>query len=361
MWRHEQATEGVMLTLHEIRSGHEAEWDKVVLTSPRGLLFHLTDWLTIVAKSQRLDLLRLGIYEGDDLVGIFPLFVKRLGLLKVAASPFVVEDTHYLGPVVADESLTEVMRLFAVYMQAQRINYARIIFHHDFARESFASVGYECVDNLSHVVDLRHDQDTLWKRVKPPCQRQIRKAARAGVTTEIVRDDRYFESYYHLVLNLYAQQKRTPPSPAEFFRAIWARFGTKGDLVWVVAKHEATLAAGALLALWRGSVFYLDGASDKSKVGLGVNNALHWAAIRWAKSEGYSFYDFTGSNVPRFFQFKSSFGGDLNRYLTLELARPGYIRMARRHYASYKSFVQRVKHLRQGIRHGQFWTGTGAA
>jgi GNAT acetyltransferase-like protein len=341
-----------MLELREFSSGYEAEWDRIVCASPRGLLFHLTDWLELVRESQRLQFRRLGIWDGNELVGIFPLFLKRFGPFTVAGSPFVVEDTHYLGPVVADESLPEVMRLFAVYMQVQRINYARIIFHHDFARESFASVGYECVDNLSHVVDLRHDQDTLWKRVKPPCQRQIRKAARAGVTTEIVRDDRYFESYYHLVLNLYAEQKRTPPSPAEFFRAIWARFGTKGDLMWVVAKHEATLAAGALLAIWRGSVFYLDGASDKSKVGLGVNNALHWAAIQWAKSEGYSFYDFTGSNVPRFFQFKSSFGGDLNRYLTLELARPGYIRMARRHYASYKSLVQRVKHLRQGIKRG---------
>lgn len=335
----------MMLTLHEIRSGHEAEWDKVVLSSPRGLLFHLTDWLTIVAECQRLGLLRLGIYEDDDLVGVFPLFVKRFGLLKVAASPFVVEDTHYMGPVVADELLPEVMRLFAVYMATQRINYTRIIFHQDIPREPFIAMGYECVDNLSHVVDLRHDQDTVWKRVKPPCQRQIRKAVRAGVTTEIVQDDRYLESYYRLLLSLYAQQKRTPPSPPEFFRAIWNRFGTKGDLIWVVAKHDGAVVAGALLVLWKGWVYYLDGASDKERNGLGVSNALHWAAIQWAKSEGYSFYDFVGSNLPRLFQFKSSFGGDLNTYLTIERSRPAWVRSLRQRYADYKALLHRIRLL----------------
>ncbi len=349
-----------MLELREVTAGQEAEWDTVVISSPRGLLFHLTDWLVIVRESQRLQLLRLGIFDGRELAGIFPLFVKRFGPLTVAASPLVVEDTHYLGPVVADELLPDVMRLFADYMRGQRINHARIILRHDHPRQPFMDLGYECVDNLTHIVDLTQDADTLWKRVKSPCQRQIRKAARAGVTTEIVRDGHCLESYYSLVADLYARQNRTPPSSKEFFRAVWNRFGTKGDLVWVLAKHEGVLAAGALLAMWKGTVYYLDGASSRAQSGLGASNAMHWAAIQWAKSEGYSCYDLVGSNVPRFFQFKSSFGGDLVTYLTLERSHPMWVRALRKQYARYKAMVYRIKLMGQRVRDGEVWTRTGA-
>src|SRR5437879_2241098 len=118
-----------MLVLSEISPDHEVEWDRIVLSSPRGLLFHLIDWLEIVREYQGLQLLRLGIFDGQQLTGVFPLFLKRLGPLKIAASPFVVEDTHYMGPVVDDALLPEVMVLFVDYMRTQRIHYARIIFH----------------------------------------------------------------------------------------------------------------------------------------------------------------------------------------------------------------------------------------
>src|SRR5438093_3104297 len=332
-----------MIILRELGPQNDAEWDSIVVASPRGLLFHLSDWLSLVRDSQRLQLVRLGIFDGKEPVGVFPLFLRRFGPLTVAGSPFVVEDTHYLGPVVEDASLARVMELFSDYMRVRGINYSRIILRHDWARQPFTDLGYDCMDNLTHIVDLKQDPETLWKRVKSPCQRQIRKAARAGVTTEIVRDDRYLDSYYRLVEDLYARQSRTPPSPVEFFHGVWSRFGTKGDLVWVVAKHEGDLAAGALLALWKGSVYYLDGVSSSAHTGLGSSNAMHWAAIQWAKTEGFSFYDFVGSNVARFFQFKSSFGGDLTTYLILERSRPTWVRTLRHHYARYKGFLQRIK------------------
>jgi hypothetical protein len=332
-----------MLELREFKAGHESEWDNLVLASPHGLLFHLTDWLKIVSETQRLSLVRLGIFEGEHLIGVFPLFLKRFGPLHVAGSPFVVEDTPYMGPVVADERLSEVMRLFVDYMKTERINYARVIFRYDRSRALFQEQGYECVDNLTHVVDLRQDQVQLWKRLKPSCKGKIRKAERAGVKTEIIRDDRYLDAYFKLVIDLYARQGRIPPSPKDFFQDIWNRFGSKGDLVWVVATYKGALVAASLLAVWRGGVYYLDGACNKENVGLGINNAVQWAAIQWAKAEGCSSYDFVGSNLPRLFEFKSSFGGDLNTYLTIERSHPAWVRSLRQRYASYKVLLHRIR------------------
>src|SRR5436190_2187292 len=105
-----------MLTLRELGPELRADWDRVVLEAPRGQLFHMSDWLDAVSAAQRLRLIRLGIYDGGTLIGVFPVFVKRFALLTVVASPLVIEDTHYLGPVVDDAKLPDVMQAFSDYV-----------------------------------------------------------------------------------------------------------------------------------------------------------------------------------------------------------------------------------------------------
>lgn len=333
-----------MLRLQEYRSENNEQWDRLVVESPRGVLFHMSDWLFAVRDAQNLQLVRLGIYEGDDLVGVFPVFLKRFGLLTVVASPLVIEDTHYMGPVVADALLPDVMRLFQEYVSSRwMMSYIRIVMPHDQPRLPLSRLGYECVNNLTHIVDLSLSDETLWQRVKSPCRRQIKKAEREGVVTQIVTDDSQLERYYQLVNALYKRQQRTPPSPQTFFRAVWDRFGPSGNLVFVLAWHEGELAAGALLGVWKGTVYFIDGASSQTHQHLGASNAMHWAAIRWAKENNHRFYDFVGSNIPRFAQFKGSFGGDLVTYLTLEQARPTWVRSLRDRYSAYKAFIYRIK------------------
>jgi hypothetical protein len=342
------------LSLRELATVDATQWDRIVLDSPRGLLFHMTEWLEAVQAAQRLPLIRFGIYDGTQLVGVFPLFAKRFGPLKVLGSPIVIEDTHYMGPVVADEALPDVMRLLGEHVVAKwMMSYTRVVLQHDQPRAPFASLGYDCVDNHTHVIDLSQDDETLWSRVKPACKRQIKKAAREGITTEIVKDDRYLDQYYEVLLELYTRQGRTPPSPKDFFQRVWKRFGPSGNLRWVVAMRDGQLAAGALLGVWKGQVFFIDGVSSQAHQGLGASNALHWAGVQWARTDGQRLYDFVGSNLPRFAQFKGSFGGDLLTYLTLEQGRPRWTQALRERYASYKAVMYRLKLLgaREQSRH----------
>jgi hypothetical protein len=343
-----------MLRLQEVSTRDLGQWDRLVLQSPRGLLFHMSDWLEAVRAAQRLPLIRLGIYDGDRIVGVFPVFLKRFAVLTVVASPLVIEDTHYMGPVVDDDALPEVMRLFREYVAKRWVmSYSRLVLMHDPPREAFAALGYECVDNRTHVVDLSLAESALWQRVKPACRRQIKKAERAGITTEIVTDDRYLDRYYDVMLALYTRQKRTPPSPKSFFRSVWDRFGPEGHLVWVIATQDGQVAAGCLLGVWKGTIFFIDGVSSQAHQNLGASNALHWAGIQWAKKNNHRFYDFVGSNIPRFAQFKGSFGGDLLTYLTLERANPTWVRMLRERYAAYKGLMYQLSLKAQKLRGGR--------
>jgi hypothetical protein len=243
------------------------------------------------------------------------------------------------------------MRIFKAYVAKRwMITYSRIVLMHDQDRAPFIRMGFECHDNRTHIVNLLLDEKELLQRLKGKCRNKIKRAERAGVTTEIVQDDQYLNEYYDVLLNLYRRQNRAPPSPRSFFQNIWDRFGPAGNLVWVVAKHENALVAGALLGAWKGGIFYIDGVSGDAHKNLGASNLLHWAGMKWAKANNYQFYDFVGSNIPRFALFKGSFGGDLVTYLTLEQANPPWVRKLRERYADYKGFVYRMNLRLQSLK-----------
>ena len=65
----------------------ESLWDRFVDESPYGLLFHRYRFLRIAEKYNSGKLLPYGIYKGSELVGIIPLFVKRINGIKLVYSP----------------------------------------------------------------------------------------------------------------------------------------------------------------------------------------------------------------------------------------------------------------------------------
>src|SRR5947209_3209613 len=98
------------LDVHETAS--LSEWNRLVEESPNGLVFHLNEWLEVLADTQRLSLRRFGLYAGADkqLIGVLPIFFGRFGPIRVAGSPLIVEDTPYMGPVVAEHLVSRALK-----------------------------------------------------------------------------------------------------------------------------------------------------------------------------------------------------------------------------------------------------------
>ena len=75
-------------------------WDSTVDQSPYGLLFHKWDFLKIAEKHTGWMLLPYGVYKGDRLLSLFPLFYKRDLLIKSVFSPPPLSCIPYLGPTM---------------------------------------------------------------------------------------------------------------------------------------------------------------------------------------------------------------------------------------------------------------------
>ena len=193
-------------------------WDDFVKVNEHGTLFHMNAWLKLCEATQGSKLIRLGFFNGDKLVAIFPFFYKRFFLLKVIASPIVVEDTPYMGPLFKDEQiLSEIMIAFERFFKKNRINFTRIIFHARQDQELFGNLGYTHIPRHTHILDLSPGEKNIWTNMQGRARTAIRKANKGGVDVYFANGAEYLDKYFmHYPRHCMPDRKKSPQIQRNF-------------------------------------------------------------------------------------------------------------------------------------------------
>lgn len=92
--------------------------------------------------------------------------------------------------------------------------------------------------------------------------------------------------------------------------------GLKTRLFFVINDLRSPIA-GAIVMLYGNTAYYLHGAMNRDYKELMAPYFMHWEIIKWAKSQGYRFYDFWGLDSqkwPGVTRFKLGWGGDIKEY-----------------------------------------------
>jgi hypothetical protein len=91
----------------ELRLISWEEWDQWIEADPGALLFHTSPWLRLLEEVYALEAQPLGAWQGDELLGLFPLQRRRLGPFRLAGSPLMqaIASTSYLGPLVPAQQI----------------------------------------------------------------------------------------------------------------------------------------------------------------------------------------------------------------------------------------------------------------
>jgi len=338
-----------MLELRDLRPDWESAWANTVAVLPGATLFHQPDWLRVLQRTQHLEFVPLAIVQDDHVVGVLPIFVKSYGPFKIAASPFDVTDTPYLGPLTDTPCWSQLLRAVSVWARRHHVAFVRLLVPPEQSRALSLESGVEGRVHISpiakstHILDLTQGLERTWKGFRDGCRSAIKKAQRAGLKVSFCRDPAHIDGYYQIADALFRAQGRRHPNSREFFHSLWQHFAPSGNVSLLLATLDGRLLGGVFLGHFRETVYYLDGASDPEGKRLQATNLLLWESIQWATERGYGAFDFVGSDIPRLARFKEGFGGRLHSYWCLEISLGRVARLLRTAYPRWKVWAARVR------------------
>jgi hypothetical protein len=290
----------------------EQTWDEMVASFEIGTIFHTFAWMQVIEKLRGAEKLPFGIFEGSNLIGIFPLFRQRRGPLTILASP--LGGVGYGGPLVSRtyyravlEQLDNLVKCFkADYIEFRSLEALAptlLTDRHDIVQEP-----------QTYVLALNRPPQELWRSLKSECRTAIRKAQKCNVEIVEATDTSFLDVYYEMVKDTYHKSNRLPPLSRQDYATVWDILKPYERIKVLLAKHQGQVIAGAIFLHFHDKIYYWDGVAFRAYYSLRPNNLIHWTLIEWGARSGLTQYDMLGANIPKIANFKKSFGSELQAY-----------------------------------------------
>lgn len=172
------------------------------------------------------------------------------------------------------------------------------------------------------VLDLAVDEPTMLARMKEKWRYNLRLAERKGVTVRVAQTIADVQAWYTLMQET-GERDQFGIHTFDYYLQVWRIFVPRQQARLFLAEYQGQLLAGIFVGLFARQGIYLYGASSNEHRNLMPNYLLQWHAIRWAKQEGATEYDFWGiaatdnedealAGVSR---FKRGWGGEIVRFV----------------------------------------------
>ncbi len=171
------------------------------------------------------------------------------------------------------------------------------------------------------LLDLRPDEAALLAAMKQKTRYNLRLAERKGVAVRAGS-----AADLDLLYRLYAETALRDGftiRPADYYREAWGRFMAAGQAQPFIAEVAGQPVGALIVFRFAATALYMYGMSREASRELMPNHLLQWHAIRWARAQGCTTYDFWGA--PNEFvesdplwgvwKFKEGFGGQVVRTL----------------------------------------------
>jgi len=150
----------------------------------------------------------------------------------------------------------------------------------------------------------------------------IRLAGRKGVQVRLAQTVEDMQNWYNLLQTTSIRDSFGIHMLAYYLRA-WQIFSPRNQAQLFLADYNGQLLAGIFVGLMAKQAIYLYGASSNEQRQLMPNYLLQWEAIRSAKRQGATTYDFWGipetddqdEPMAGVHRFKSGWGGRITRFL----------------------------------------------
>lgn len=298
----------------------ESLWDKFVDESPHGLLFHKYRFLKIAEKYHSGKLRLYGIYKNSDLVGIIPLFVKRINGIKLVYSPpqSSISYIPYMGFVTTpgynsfNQCEKEEYWEYIVGEIDKEIgkispNFVSLaLIRGQVDARPFTRNKYELDVQYTYVIDLDRPIEEIWDSIEKVCKKKITSSKKYDLSIKQVND---VDTFYGIMRQGLEKQGNTffhIQSPA-YLKELMEAFPENIKLYFLYSFDEVigvdvNYFYKDLCMSWMGTTAFHETSA---------NEYLLWELIKIAKDGGYGSYEITGADERRLNPFKNKFNPSL--------------------------------------------------
>lgn len=306
-------------------------WNDLVRDSPEATPFHLYEALETFADASGTTLHPLVTRKGQEPVGLFPLFERRVGPVPVAFSPPPSLKIEYLGPALVERQALKPRRRernrshlveTSIEWMDERIDprYVNVRTSAVFDDpRPFVWRDWSLTPRHTYEVDLDRDPDDLFMAFSSDARSNVREADEYDVEVYEAGPDA-IAPILELVRDRHEKQDVEFPLTAEFVRALHE--ATPDGVVRPYACDLDGELVGGTICLEHDETAMTWTGTAKRDVPIAPNDLLQWHSMQAAMDRGCTRYDLVGANLERTAGFKAKFAPDLERYYRLERATP---------------------------------------
>ncbi len=296
----------------------DSAWDTALMQMPNWNIFQTSTWMkTYTSVYFGKETAQGLVIESDGkVIGMLPMLIlKRFGC-RILGSPV----RHWLTPFTGfawNTSLSDCLLPYHEFCRKSRINYSTITFADTEATIFAKSNGYRTTAFKTAVTPLREDLDSLWKRIKGGQRNRIRKGEKSGFTLTALPSREIIGEYTRIRRELYHHQGIDSSLADTFLREISVALPS-GSIRFFTAMDGSSLAAAAVLLLFRNTCYGWDTVSNPLYRKFSPGCAVHWQTMVWGHENGYEVLDWGGANTPTIAEYKFSYGAGQQNYVMIE-------------------------------------------
>ncbi len=255
----------------------------------------------------------------EELVGV--LLACRQIQIKLPGIRFLTSRNLIIGGPVVKEGNPQLIRemLDTYSTRTGKSLYTQIRNLQDTTafQSAFIRAGFTHDDHLDILIDLRQSEEELWKGVHSKRRNEIRRAEKEGCRVDRHSSPESLAQCYNILTEVYRRAKLPLPDVSHFEAMLHQSTAKTGLRIFTVVWEEQII--GCMLCLAYGDTLYDYFAGAYSRYYAKYpNDLLPWEVFKWAKNNGFSWFDFGGAGKPTISygvrEYKKKFGGELVNY-----------------------------------------------
>lgn len=279
------------------------DWNDQISKFQDATIFHTSNWAQVLSESYGYKPLYFCTFENNSLTGFIP--VMEINSFLTGRRGVSLPFSDQSEPLVKDKKHFNII-FDQIVLFGREKKWKTFCIH---GGGTFLDTSKPFETYVSSFLELDQNPDQLKKQFKSSTRRNIKKALKSGVTTEISASFKSISEFYRLNC-LSRKDHGLPPQPFVFFKNIYEKVLQKKMGFVCLGYLGKKIVAGVIFLLFNDRAVYKYGASEKKFLPYRPNNLVFSEALKRCSAIGSRFVDFGRTELHHegLLQFKRSWG-----------------------------------------------------